>query len=147
MVVSSLMLVVTAVFFCTLGIFFSSFMKRTLTATVSSYGAILGSFLFLVILFLVIELTNRASSNLGPVREYLLTILVWFIISTNPFLAAIGSEAILVDDQSLFITYESLFGHNSYYLLSPWTIYVTFYVVLTIFMIFLSIQRVKRPDH
>src|SRR5688572_28370811 len=33
MVVSSLMLVVTALFFCTLGIFFSSFMKRTLSAT------------------------------------------------------------------------------------------------------------------
>ncbi len=146
MVVSSLMLVVTAIFFCTLGIFFSSFMKRTLTATVSSYGTIVASFLFLVVLFFVIEYISRLSSHIGPVREYLLTILVWFFISTNPFMAAIGSEAILVDDQSLFMTKESLFGSGSYYLLSPWIIYVVFYLLLTALMIFLSIRKVKRPD-
>ncbi len=147
MVVSSLMLVVTALFFCTLGIFFSSFMKRTLTATVSSYAASVGSFLFLVIIFLLGEYISRLSSNkIGPVREYLLTIMMWFFISTNSFLAAIGSEAILVDNQTLFIGKQSLFGGTSYYLLSPWVIYVIFYLLLTALMIFLSIRKVKRPD-
>jgi ABC-type transport system involved in multi-copper enzyme maturation permease subunit len=146
MVVSSLMLVVTAIFFCTLGIFLSSFMKRTVTATVSSYGAILISFLLIVIFFFLIAYLENGSSNTNPARDYILTILVWFLISTNPFLAAIMTETILVDSQSLFLTQNSLFGSNKFYLLSPWIIYVVIYLLLTALMIFLSIQRVKRPD-
>ena len=146
MVVSSVMLVVTAIFFCTLGIFFSSFMKRTLPATVTSYGTIVASFLLIVVTFFLITYVDRMSSNIDPVREYALTMLVWFLISTNPFLAAIMTEVILVEDQSLFYTQNSLFGNNNFYLSSPWIIYVVFYLVLTVIMIFLSIQRVKRPD-
>ncbi len=146
MVASSLMLVVTAIFFCTLGIFFSSYMKRTLTATVSSYGAILASFLLIVIVFLLIAYFDSRSSNRSLAHEYMLTMLAWFLISINPFLTAIMSETILVNDQSLFITQNSIFGNNKFYLLSPWIIYIVIYLVVTLFMIFLSIQRVKRPD-
>jgi ABC-type transport system involved in multi-copper enzyme maturation permease subunit len=149
MVASSLMLLVTALFFCTLGIFFSSFMKRTLTATVSSYGAILGSFLAIVLIFLLIAYIQNGFSynnHPNPTREYLLTILLWFLISTNSFLAAIMSETILVDNQSLYLTHQSIFGNTSYALLSPWIIYIVFYLLLTLLLIFLSVRRVQRPD-
>jgi ABC-2 type transport system permease protein len=146
MIVSSLMLVVTALFFCTLGIFFSSFMKRTLSATVSSYAAVLGSFLFLVLLFFMIAYLESTSYGYFPVRERILTLVVWFMISTNPFMAAVISEVILVDQQSLFITTNPMFGSGSIALLSPWIIYVTFYLGLTLIMILLSIYKVKRPD-
>ncbi|HSB00829.1 MAG TPA: hypothetical protein VLE49_09270 [Anaerolineales bacterium] len=149
MVAASLMLVVTAISVCTLGIFFSSFMKRTLTATVNSYGSILLSFLLIVLIFLLIAYIENISPNnnhASPARQYLLTMLTWFLISTNPFLAAIMSETILVDDQSLFLTQQSIFGGTSYYLLSPWIIYVVFHLVLTLLLIFLSIHKVKRPD-
>ncbi len=146
LVVSSLMLVVTAIFFCTLGIFFSSFMKRTLAATVSSYAAILVSFLVLVIIFFMIAYIEGASLYNHPIRQYVLSIVAWIFISTNPFMAAIISEVILVDQQSLFFTNSSMFGNGPSYLPSPWIIYVLFYLALTWLMIFLSIRRVKRPD-
>ena len=147
MVVASLMLVVTALFFCTLGIFFSSFMKRTLAATVSSYATVLGSFLLLVLLFFMITYLESTAYGNFPVRERILTLVVWFMISTNPFMAAVISEVILVDQQSLFFTTNPMFGSgSSYSLLSPWIIYVTFYFGLTIIMMVLSIYRVKRPD-
>ena len=147
MIVSSLMLVVTAIFFCTLGIFFSSFMKRTLAATVSSYATILFSFLVLVILFFMIAyLETMSYSNNNVVREYILSLVVWYLVSTNPFMAAITSEMILVDQQSLFFTNTPIFGAGPSILLSPWIIYVSFYLGLTILMIIFSIYRVKRPD-
>jgi len=146
LVVSSLMLVVTAIFFCTLGIFFSSFMKRTLSATVSAYAAILLSILVLVIIFFMIAYIQNASLYNHPIREYILSIITWIFISTNPFMAAIMSEVILVDQQSLFFTNNSLFGNGPSYMPSPWIIYVLVYLALTWLMIFLSIRRVKRPD-
>ena len=150
MVAASVMLVVTALFFCTLGIFFSSFMKRTLTATVNSYGSILLSILLIVLFFLLIAYVENLSSlhnNTRTSPDYLFTLLAWFLISTNPFLAAIMSETILVNDQSLFLTKQSIFGGTNYTLLSPWIIYVVFYLIATLLMIFLSIRRVERPDH
>jgi ABC-2 type transport system permease protein len=146
MVVSSLMLVVTALFFCTLGIFFSSFMKRTLSATVSSYATVLASFLLLVLLFFMIAYLETTSYGNFPVRERILTLIVWFMISINPFMAAVISEVILVDQQSLFITSNPMFGTGISFLLSPWITYVLVYLVLTMIMIVLSIYKVKRPD-
>jgi hypothetical protein len=146
MVVSSLMLVVTALFFCTLGIFFSSFMKRTLSATISSYATVLASFLLLVLLFFMIAyIESRVFGNF-PVRERIMTLVIWFMISINPFTAAVLSEVILVDQQSLLITTRPILGTSTSYLLSPWITYVAVYLVLTIIMIVLSIYKVKRPD-
>ena len=146
MVVSSLMLVVTALFFCTLGIFLSSLMRRTLPATISSYAAILLSFLVLVILIFLIAYVQSTSYGNYPVREQILTLVIWFLISTNPFMAAVMSEVILVDQQSLFMTSSAMFGSGPAYLLSPWITYLAVYLVLTIIMIALSIYKVKRPD-
>jgi hypothetical protein len=152
MLVAGIMLVVTGLFFCTLGIFFSSYMQRTLTATVSSYGAILASFLFIVIVILLMAyietLTYSTSAVIGPVREYLFSILTWFLISINPFLAAIFTEVILVEEQSLFFTTDVIpFANNGpVFLPSPWILYVVIYLFVTGLMIILSIQKVKRPD-
>jgi len=146
LVVSGVMLVVTAIFFCTLGLFFSSFMKRTLPATVSSYAAILGSFLVLIMIFFLIAYFESTSFGSNSVREYMLTVAIWVLISTNPFMAAVMSEVILVDEQSLFLTSSPLFGNSSLTLPSPWIIYVLFYLGLTFIMILISIYNVKRPD-
>jgi ABC-2 type transport system permease protein len=147
MLIAGLLLVVTALFFCTLGIFFSSFMKRTLPATLSSYGTILLSIIFIVIIFFLIamaESTFYMSTN--KVRELILTLVLWTLISTNPFMAAVMSEVILQDDQSLFFTTSAPFGSGNMLLPSPWIIYVVFYTVLTIVLIVISILRVRRPD-
>ena len=146
MVISTLMLVVTAVFFCTLGLFFSSFSKRTLIATVSSYAAILLSF---VVLILLLFFTGMFSSSIffqSTIAEDILSVLIWFLFSTNPFFAAAASEMILIDNQSLFITTSGFFGSSSIPLLSPWIIYSVFYSFITILLIVLSIYFVNRPD-
>jgi ABC-2 type transport system permease protein len=150
MIASSLMLVVTAIFYCTLGIFFSSFMKRTLPATVSSYAVILLSFLLLaVIFFMIAYLESISSVQFGAqTAEDFLSLILWLLISTNPLMAAIISEVILVDQQNLFYTTRSIFGGSSGvpFLISPWLIYIVVYLFMTAVMIFLSIRFVNRPD-
>jgi ABC-type transport system involved in multi-copper enzyme maturation permease subunit len=151
MIVSGLMLVVTAIFYCTLGIFFSSLMRRTLAATISSYAAILLSFLLIgVMFFLIAYIESISYSSPTPpskTSQYILIGILWFLISTNPLVAAVMSEVILVDQQSLFFTNSSVFGSNGpSTMISPWIIYVGFYSVLTLILIALSIYFVKRPD-
>ena len=149
LIVSQVMIVVTAVFFCTLGIFFSSLLKRTLAATISSYAAILFTFLALVLIIMLIAYTQALSYNspLEQFAEYIMAVVLWALVCTNPFLAAIISEVILVEDQSLFYTTTQMFGSNSpAFLPSPWIVYVLFYTGFTLLLIFLSIQLVKRPE-
>jgi hypothetical protein len=146
MIISTLMLVVTAVFFCTLGLFFSSFAKRTLIATVSSYAAILLSFVILILMLFFTSIFSSSSILQSTAIENALNVLIWFLFSTNPFFAAVVSEAILIDSQSLFITTSGIFGSSSIPLLSPWIIYTTFYIIVTILLIVLSIYFVNRPD-
>jgi ABC-2 type transport system permease protein len=145
MVISTLMLVVTAIFFCTLGLFFSSFSKRTLIATVFSYASILISFIvFLICLFFISAIGSY--NNPSTIVENIVTIGMWFLFSTNPFYAATLSEVILIDEHSLFVTSHNLLGTSSIPLPSPWIIYVTFYTFLTIILIGLSVYFVNRPD-
>jgi ABC-2 type transport system permease protein len=145
-VISTLMLIVTAIFFCTLGLFFSSFAQRTLIATVYAYTSILLSFLIFVLFFFFISVLGTSSNNPSALIENITAVTSWFFLSTNPFFAATMSEAVLIDDQSLFITNNSIIGNSSLLLPSPWIIYLAFYVILTILMIILSIYFVNRPD-
>lgn len=146
MVISTLMLVVTAVFFCTLGLFFSSFAKRTLIATVSCYATILLSFIVLILLLFFISVFESSSIFQSTITDDILSVLIWFLFSTNPFFAAAASEMILIENQSLFITTSGLFGSSSIPLLSPWIIYTVFYIFVTILLILLSVYFVNRPD-
>ena len=150
MVISILMLVVSVFFFSALGLFFSSFTKRTLISTVSSYASIMISFIVLVLLFFMIAVFTGVmdASNIlqSTTIQTILGTAAWYLFSTNPFFAAIASEAILISDQSLFMTTSGMFGSMSFPLPSPWIIYIVFHIFLTIILILLSIHFVNRPD-
>jgi ABC-2 type transport system permease protein len=146
MIISTLMLVVTAIFFCTLGLFFSSFSKRTLISTVFSYASILLSFIVFILFLFFISVIGSYNSYPSTLVENIVTASVWFLFSTNPFYAATVSEVILIDEQNLFITTSNIFGTSSFPLPSPWIIYVAFYTILTILLIGLSVYFVNRPD-
>jgi ABC-type transport system involved in multi-copper enzyme maturation permease subunit len=146
MVISTLMLVITAIFFCTLGLFFSSFSQRTLIATVFSYASILISLIVFIIFLFFISVLGSSSSTPSVLVENIVTVAIWFLFSTNPFFAATMSEVILIDEQSLFITTNNILGTSSLPLPSPWIIYTIFYIILTLVLIGLSVYFVNRPD-
>ena len=144
LLISGLMMVVTAFFFCSLGLFFSSFMKRTSVANVAAYIVIVVSTVTIgVAFFAMVVLSDSPSRYLS---QEVTNLLAWFFISTNPLLAAIMSEVFLVDSQSIFFTNKALFGTPPFPLPLPWIPFTVIYLVTAIVMISLSIQFVKRPD-
>lgn len=146
MLIATLMLVVTAVFFCALGLFFSSFTKRTLTSTIITYGSHIFSFVFFfAILFITSMLSPNISSNSNFVTE-VYAAFIWVLFSTNSFFAAIVSEVILVEDQAIFFTTTNIWGSASFPLPSPWTIYVIFHAFLSIALILSTIYFVRRIE-
>jgi ABC-type transport system involved in multi-copper enzyme maturation permease subunit len=145
-VISTLMLVVTAIFFCTLGLFFSSFLQRTLLATVYSYSTILISFILFLLFLFFINIIDSYTSSPPALIENFLTAATWALFSTNPFFAAVVSEILLIEDQTLYLTSNVFFGNTSLTLPMPWIIYLVFYILLTILLISLSVYFVKRPD-
>jgi len=149
-VVSTLMLVVTAIFFCALGMFYSSFAQRTLIATVLSYATILVSFIFFIMLLFLISAFNSYffgyNNPPSTLFQNIITIAVWFLFSTNSVFAAVMSEVVLIEEQSLYLTTSNFFGNTSLTLPSPWIIYVAFYIFLTVVLISLSVYFVNRPD-
>jgi len=149
-VVSTLMLVVTAIFFCALGMFYSSFAQRTLIATVLSYATILVSFIFFImLLFLISAFDSYFFGYNNPpstLFQNIITIAVWFLFSTNSVFAAVVSEVVLIEEQSLYLTTSNFFGNTSLTLPSPWIIYIAFYIFLTLALISLSVYFVNRPD-
>jgi len=151
--ISGLILIVTAVFFCSLGLFFSSLLKRTLAATITSYASILLSALALVLFFFMFGLFESLLYNSynnpgnGAALEKFATLVMWIFVSSNSLLTVITSETILIEEQSLFFTQSPFFGSTSMTLPSPWIIYVLLHALLTAFLIFLSIRLVRRPEH
>ncbi len=154
LLVSSLMLVVTAVFFCALGLFFSSFMKRTTGATTASYATILFANVIGGVMFLGLAITDVSlysnTTLFGTLYTNFRNIVFWMLLSTHPLFAATFSESVLVDEQNLFYTNvannSNLIGSNTFYLPSPWIIFTVVYSLLAGILILLSVYFVKRPQ-
>lgn len=143
LLISGLLLIVTALFFSAIGLFFSSFLRRTLVSTVASYGAIVLSYLLLGMFFFLLALSAEYWED--TLRETVLTLSTWTLISTNPLLTAIISEIILIEDQSILYT-TSVLASSSLPLPSPWIPFTLLYLSTAAILILLSIYFVNRPD-
>ncbi len=144
LLISGLLLFVTALFFAALGLFFSSLLRRTLASTVSTYAAIVISYIALgFALFVAISVSGIATND--QVAELIMTVSLWVMICTNPLLAAIVSEVILIEDQSLWYT-TSMSGALNLPLPSPWIPFTLLYFAAAIVLILLSIHFVRRPS-
>lgn len=142
LLISGLLLCVTALFFAALGLFFSSLLRRTLASTVSTYAAIVISYIALgFALFLAISVSGIATND--QAAELIMTVSLWVMICTNPLFAAIVSEVILIEDQSLWYT-TSMSGALNLPLPSPWIPFTLLYFASAIVLILLSIHFVRR---
>lgn len=148
--ISTLMLFMTALFFCALGIFASSFSRRVIVSTVLVYGFnIISTFVFFLGIFLlaIFESASAASSQPNPLAASFFGSLLWFLFSTNSLFAAFASEALLVSENSLWLVNGGgIFGSMNAVLLSPWIIYVVVYALGSLFLILFSAYIVNRME-
>jgi ABC-type transport system involved in multi-copper enzyme maturation permease subunit len=149
--ISTLMLVVTALTYSAVGLFFSSFIKRTLASTVLAYaGAILIVFGIPLILLITFSMLNSfyygGIGRFGLFAEVLLYSLGWLVISINPIAAAVASEVMLLEQQQVFYTTLPLTNGNLFPIIAPWISSTLFYLIFSLILIALSIRFVKRVD-
>jgi ABC-2 type transport system permease protein len=148
-IVATLLLIATAFMFGTSGIFFSSFMRRTLASTVLTYAFALMATLGLpLILLALVPLQSFLFYNAspGPITQAVLILGFWALLSTNPIGTAIATEVLLVEEQTLFLFNAPLSNGANLPLISPWIPFLLFSLVLGALMILLSILAVRRSE-
>lgn len=149
--VGTTMLVVTAIAFSALGLFFSSFTRRTLISTALANGtAILLVIGLPIVLFITLSLMAPVIYGYGgqpdPAAQARLIALQWLIISITPLAAGIATQATLASGQGALIHSLPFGSGRTIQLLSPWIGYTVIYLLLSVILIVLSIRFVRRVE-
>jgi ABC-type transport system involved in multi-copper enzyme maturation permease subunit len=149
--IAALLLAVTALAFCSVGLFFSSFTRRTLVSTVLSYA-----FAILLVFGLPMLLTTGVAmfqslfsgtqSQPSLLMEAVLVLAGLMFVSINPVATAIVTEILLVEEQAVFYFAFPLSGGNTFPIISPWITFTFFYLLLSALLIWLSIRFVRRVE-
>jgi len=136
-------IVMLALVFCTLGLYFSSITKHTSAATVLTYSTLALSVMILGAFFAYAFRENSylLSTTLQFQRASLN--FIWTLFSTNPFTAAFISGTMLTQEQSLFLID---LPDYSLALFSPWILYSIFSITMTVLMIWLIIFYLNRYE-
>jgi ABC-type transport system involved in multi-copper enzyme maturation permease subunit len=150
-VVGTLLVFVSAVAYSATGIFFSSFTRRTLIATVLSYAFTI--MLFFGLPFLILMFTGMFGAGIsgsGGAMSDVLTILagimLYLMIAVNPVATIIASEIILLEEQTVVFFMFPITNTVNFPVISPWIVYTLLYTLISLLLIFVSIQFVRRVE-
>lgn len=154
LLISFEILVVTAITFGTIGLFFSTVTDRTLTASVRAYSFALGVLIGVpVISSLIIRYFNDALLGQGtgfngsPFIEAALIYLGAFLTSLNPFTTAIYSQQLMTTQQEIGFWSATLNSNGSTIpLVSPWISFTIIYLVVASILIVVSIRRIRTAE-
>lgn len=149
--VGTILLIVSALAFSSLGLFFSSFSRRTLVSTVLAYGSVLVLVFGLPVMtisslpFFEI-IVGGIIDQITMASGILVVAFAWLVVATNPLATAVLTEVIFLQEGSL--THFSLPIRDDFSLIfiSPWIGYSVFYLLLSAVLITASIRIVNRAD-
>jgi ABC-type transport system involved in multi-copper enzyme maturation permease subunit len=152
-VLSFVILVVTAIALGSVGIYFSAVMQRTLTASIMTYGFALFVTLGLpLIVFVILSLFGPlfASGNQLSIPVQAATYYgLGALIVTNPLGTALMTELLLVNSQHAGFFMQPLTSGvqtAQIPLVSPWIVFTILYLVVSAVLVVLAIRRVRRID-
>jgi len=153
LILSFIILAVTAVTLGTVGIFFSAITPRTLSASVRSYTAALSVTVGILILlnFPLFNAFERAASGFGSGISSSALVETFFIylglvlVSLNPVATALVSQQLLADRQAFGLWTVTLSSDGSTIpLVSPWISFTVFYLVISTVLIVLAVREMRR---
>ena len=155
-VVSQIILLVTALAYGAASTYFSSIMKSTLSATVVSYAFTLLSTAGLPMLFsILVPILSMFGTFFfaDDPHWFLLLALIYvggFLVAINPIATIILSEVVLIEEQTLTLFKIPLPASTGpiqdIWLISPWVVYVLFHLLIAGLGYWLSVRRVKRQE-
>ena len=128
LLITTLMLIVTATAFSAIGVFASTLMKRSIPATILSYVIANGGLILLPLVTVIVSaLFPYAIDSLdildptkNPVGFFFAATFLWILASSNPLIAAVLSEAILIDTGEIFFWTQDITPTFTIYIPSPW---------------------------
>ncbi len=154
LVLAFIILSVTAITLGVLGLFFSTIVERTLTASVRSYTVA-----FIILLGIPIVLSpvvniftnavNGTGSNLtsSPLVEATLIYLGGILVSLNPIATALTTQQLLVEQQTLdFWTATLASNGNTIPVVSPWISFTVIYLTISAVLVVLAVRRMRRME-
>lgn len=148
---SILVLALTTLLFCSVGLFVSSFSRSVTIANMINYAVVVP--LLLGVPFLAIVFSIFSSGLfLGPslsdppfILAAILSYIFLFFLSINPLTMAITSEMFIQETGHYFFSVENFFNHNIP-IVAPWLIYVIFCAGVSFILISATIARLGRTQ-
>ena len=145
--IAFVMLCASALSFGTIGLCFSAWVRSTIGAAALAYGAMLLPVVALPIvggaaassLLIALQGTN-ISTNMQLVFYYL----GGFTMSLNPFIAGGLTEALIMNNQSLFFSTMPGPAGGRVFVVGPWLIYTVMSLIFSVLFFLLSL-RLARP--
>lgn len=146
--ISLVVLLATAIFLGTVGVYYSAVTRRTLRANIMTYVTIL-TVVLVTTAGAVIALAIAEGINPGTgstTVEWGLLGARGIFVCLNPLTTLLATQQYLVNQQTIF-TFEYTFANGtSTTLPSPWIIFTIFYLVLSIVIFFFSTRYLKRIE-
>ncbi len=134
-----------------LGLFFSAWTDRTLTASVRSYAIALAiTFGIPILLSPFLSVFNSAVSNVtsgvttSAVTEALFIYIGLFVASLNPITAALFTQRILIENQQLALFEVTLIDGSRIPLVSPWLLFAMLYLLASAILLALAVRFLNR---
>jgi ABC-2 type transport system permease protein len=132
-------LIVTAVCYATIGLFWSSVMRTTLAATVLAQGSVILLLLAVPFFFVISSILLDAFSG-TPGRFYIYS--MGLLLSAHPFIALGLSATFLAEGEGALLI-NVPYDQGDLLLPSPWLIYVGISALLTLICLFLAVRMLQ----
>ncbi len=147
--IAFIILMVMAVAFGTVGLYFSTTVERTVTASVRAYALafIMTAGIWFGLSIIARFLTELFSgANASITAQGFVIYLQAIADGFNPIMTALRSQELLVNQQGVFF-YEVILRDSSVLpVIAPWLIFTTIYMLLASVMVVLAVRRMRRVE-
>lgn len=152
-ILSLVILIVTAVALGTVGMYFSAAQQRTLTASVRAYSTIIAAMFILPILLSVVLnvlydlLLSGSSAPAAAAVEALLRYADLLLTSANPIAAGLASQRLVIDQGVIgAYTYTLSSTGATIPMIAPWITFSVLYLALSAGLIVATIASTRQQD-
>jgi len=147
LLLSQLLIAVSAVTYALVGLFYSTMMRTTMAASVSTYATALlltagGPIVALLFAAILGPLLFGLSSPAWPITLILIYAGL-LLAATNLPATIVISEIFLLEQDALFLFTDLVDGRTVYFF-APWFVYVFLYTLLALVLFWVCVRRVKR---